>query len=123
VDEQRNMDENYPNDTLNAKMAHAAAREAEMDRVAKMSINNAPGNELTRLNATIESLYAQKCQQMQDLRARHAEERVRAHNDHERHHDELVRRAAQAMRDMDDRQHAEMAPLHELIRRLEEMRS
>ena len=118
------MDEQMNNAVEKALYEADMRKKGHVDAMTDMAkpINNAPTNELTRLNATIESLYAQKCQQIQDMRARHAEERVRAHNDHERHHDELVRRAAQAMRDMDDRQRAEMAPLHELIRRLEDMR-
>jgi hypothetical protein len=122
------------NDDEALKEALLAGLDKEFNPKAKSQIYAKPGDfqfvkstaaphvaELSRLNDLVRSIYAQKTQEMQDMKARHAEERVRVHNDYERRHDDLVHQAANAVRLMDDRQFMEMKPLMEFIRRLEGM--
>lgn len=79
-------------------------------------------SDLTRLNATIDRLYDDKRKQLADTTARHAEEHVRTVNDYLRRMDDLKHQAAEAMRALEERHAKELAPLIELLGRLEGMR-
>ena len=83
---------------------------------------NGATTELTRLNNTINSLYNQKRQQLADLIARQAAERTNTITDYARQLDDLKHRAGEALRDLEGRHAGELAPLQELIARIEGMR-
>jgi len=84
--------------------------------------NGSSGSELMRLNDTIEQLYKTKRQQVQDIKARHAEERVKVINDYARRHEDLQIAASEALQTLDMKQNQELEPLLELLRRVEGMR-
>ena len=81
-----------------------------------------PTTDLARLNNTINSLYNQKRQQLADLIARQAAERTNTITDYARQLDDLKHRAGEALRDLEGRHAGELAPLQELIARIEGMR-
>jgi len=89
---------------------------------AVSKINGSSSSELARLNDTIETLYKTKRQQVQDIKARHAEERVKVINDYARRHEDLQIAASEALQTLDMTQNQELEPLLELLRRVEGMR-
>ena len=83
---------------------------------------NGASTELARLNNTISQLYNQKRQQLADLMARQAAERTDTITDYARRHEDLKYQATEALRALEGRHVGELAPLQELIARLEGMR-
>jgi len=101
--------------------------EAAMEAVATPPYSpkqvNGAGAELTRLNATIETLYMQKRQALTNMQARHNEERTLTENEFARRMDQLNFEASEAFKALSQRHEAEVEPLKELLMRVEMMRA
>jgi hypothetical protein len=110
-------------DETDVMMSAAAQQAMAQEAASSAKMPNGAGAELTRLNATIETLYAQKRQLLTTMQARHNEERVLLENDFTRRMDELNFQASEAFKALSQRHDAEIEPLKELLRRVEMMRA